>query len=95
MDLTAYCTVDGASHFVLGLHSNFDGCVDPFEINMETIVCGDLNRPEAFRKYPHYWLAGDELKAGRALGRRDPRERVGPLTKIDEIYASAETRSDI
>ena len=33
VELSAYCTIDAESRFVLGFHSNFDGRVDPFEIN--------------------------------------------------------------
>ena len=35
VELSAYCSVDSASRFIFGLHSNFDPNVDPFEINRE------------------------------------------------------------
>ena len=49
----------------------------------------------AIRKHGHYWLAGDELGAGRAMARRDENVRVELLTKIEELYASAATRQNV
>ena len=95
VDLTAYCSVHSESRFVLGMHSNFDGRVDPFDINAEAAQEGDLELPEAFRKYAHYWLVGDELRAGRAMARRDDKARIALLAKIDELYASAASRQDV
>ena len=95
VELSTYSSVHSESRFVLGMHCNFDGRVDPFEINAEAARNGDLGIPEAFRKHGHYWLAGDELGAGRAMARRDERARVGLLTQIQELYAAAETRKDV
>ena len=81
MELSTYCTVDAGSSFVLGMQSNFDERVDPFEINSEAIDCGDLELPEAFRQHGQYWLAGDELGAGRAMARRDERARIDLLPR--------------
>ena len=77
------------------MQSNFDGRVDPFEINSEAIESGDLELPEAFRKHGQYWLAGDELGAGRAMARRDERARIDLLTQIEELYSAAGTRGDV
>ena len=95
VELSTYSTVDVGSSFILGMHCNFDGRVDPFEVNMEAFEIGDLDVPEPFRKYGHYWLAGDELRAGRAMARRDDRARVALFTQIEELYSSAETREDV
>ena len=95
VELSTYCTVDAGSSFVLGMQSNFDERVDPFEINSEAIDCGDLELPEAFRQHGQYWLAGDELGAGRAMARRDERARIDLLSQIEELYAAAETRGDV
>ncbi len=32
--------------------------------------CGDFDAAEPYRNDAHFWLPGDEPKAGRALGRR-------------------------
>ena len=95
VELNSYCSVHTESHFVLGMHCNFDGRVDPFEINSESAKSGDLALPEAFRKHGHYWLAGDELRAGRAMLRRDPRARIELLARIEELYGAAATREDV
>ena len=95
VELSTYSSVHSESRFVLGMHCNFDGRVDPFEINAEAVRNGDLGIPEAFRKHGHYWLAGDELGAGRAMARRDERARVDLLTQIQELYAAAESRKDV
>ena len=95
VELSTNCTVDADSSFILGMHCNFDGRVDPFEINMKAFERGDLDRPEAFRKYGHYWLPGDELRAGRAMARRKERARIDLITQIEELYASAESREDV
>ena len=96
VELSAYCTVHADSHFVLGMHCNFDGRVDPFAINAESARHGDLDRTEAFRKYAHYWLAGDEQRAGRAMfKRRNEKARISLLHQIEELYRAAETREDV
>ena len=95
VDFTAYCSIHTWSRWVLGLHFNFDGRVDPFEINAKAAQRGDLARPEAFRKYAHYWLAGDELRAGRAMLRDDKKARASLLEQVDALYASASSRQDV
>ena len=94
--LSAYCTVDSGSRFILGMHPNFDGRVDPFEVNVEAARVGDLDIPEPFRQYAHYWLAGDELRAGRGLGKKlHKHDRVELMAQIKSIYANAATRKDV
>ena len=95
VELSAYCTVDSASGFVFGIHSNFDGRVDPFEINTESLERGDGDADEPYRKYSQYWLVGDELSAGRRLGKRDRSVRVDVMTRVEELYADASTRKDV
>ena len=95
VELSSYGTVDADSYFVLGLHCNFDGRVDPFEINAKAARSGDLALPEAFRESGHYWLAGDELGAGRTLGQRHRRSRADLMAQIDSLYAAAESRKDV
>ncbi len=96
VELSSYCTVHSESHFVLAMHCNFDGRVDPFTINAEAARTGDLALPEAFRRYAQYWLAGDELRAGRAIARRmDEKARIGLLRQIERLYADAASREDV
>ena len=95
VELSTYCSVHSDSHFVLAMNCNYDGRVDPFKINAEAARNGDLALPEAFRQYAQYWLAGDELRAGRAMARRDDRVRVALLRQIEALYAQAASREDV
>ena len=94
VELSAYCCVDSDSRFIFGLHSNFDPNVDPFEINAKAARQGDLLVPEAFREHARYWLAGDELKAGRAMSRRVV-ERQSLIDQLQTLYAQAASREDV
>ena len=69
VELSALCTVDADSRFILGMHSNFDDSADPLAVNAEAARNGDMDAPEPFRRYARYWLAGDELRSGRAMSR--------------------------
>ena len=95
VELSTYCSVDADSHFILAMHTNFDGRVDPFEVNAESARRGDLASSEAFRKYARYWLAGDELGAGRAMARRNRRLRSELLAQIEGLYVDAASRKDV
>ena len=94
--LSGYATMDADSRFVLGMHVNFDGSVDPFEVNRDAAQVGDFDVAEAFRKYAHYWLVGDELGGGRAMSRKIKKhERVALMRQIQMLYANARSRRDI
>ena len=96
VELSSYCTVHADTQYILGMHTNFDGRVDPFTINAEAARSGDLDMPEAFRRYAQYWLAGDELRAGRAMfKRRNEKSRIDLLRQIEELYRAAESREDV
>ena len=94
VELSAYCCVDSASRFVFGLHSNFDPRVDPFETNANAAKQGDMQIPEAFREHAHYWLAGDELRAGRAMS-RSVADSQGLINQLETLYAEAAAREDV
>ena len=94
VELSAYCCVDSESRFIFGLHSNFDPTVDPFEINAKAARKGDLQIAEAFREYPQYWLAGDELHAGRAMS-RSVIKRKDLIRQMEILYAQAASRADV
>ena len=91
--------MDANSRFILGLDTNFDGRIDPFQISVDAALIGDLDIPEPFRKYAHYWLPGDELVAGRAMGAAIKKiSKHAPLeliAQIKAIYAAAESRKDV
>ncbi len=94
--LSSYCTADSKSGFVFGMHANFDGSVNPFEINVEAAGNGDLEAPDPFRRYARYWLAGDELRGGRAMQQRLRKHHAMALRdQIAALYATAESRADV
>ena len=94
--LSSYCTVDSKSRFVLGMHANFDGRVDPFHVVRDATAHGDFEVPEAFRRYAQYWLPGDDFLGGRALGKKIYKhDRVELLRQIRAIYEGATTRRDV
>ena len=96
VELSSYCTLDADTQFVLGMHTNFDGRVDPFAINAESVRIGDLDRPEAFRRHAQYWLAGDELRGGRSMARRgNEKARISLLRQIERLYSDAASREDV
>ena len=95
IDLSCYCTVDTDSRFILGMHSNFDDKVDPFVINRKASLNGDMKQAEAFREFAQYWLAGDELKAGRAMARKYKLKQDDLEQQIIDLYADAATREDV
>ena len=56
----------------------------------------DYQLAEPFRKYAHYWLVGDDMGAGRALGRKvSKHDRIELLAQIARIYGEAESRADV
>ena len=91
------CTsVDADSGFIFPPAVGYDGRFQPFNVNQAAALSGDFDRPEAFRAFAHYWLAGDELFAGRALGRRVSKEhRMDLMQQISMLYAQAQDRRDV
>ena len=73
--------------------------MDPFLVNTDAVRNDDLDKTEPFRKYAHYWLPGDELIGGRAMGavlkKISKHVPMNLIDQIREIYAAAETRQDV
>ena len=95
VDIASYCSVDTDSRFILGLHGNFDAAADAFAINAAAAKSGDMARPEPFRRDACYWLAGDELRAGRSKNFTDPATRRGLADAIELLYSRAASRADV
>ena len=95
VDISSHCSVDAHSRFILGLHCNFDATADAFAVNAEAAKTGDMARPEPFRQNARYWLAGDELRAGRSKNFTDPATRRGLADAIDLLYSRAASRADV
>ena len=48
-EFSCYASVDARSRFVFGMHANFDGRVDPFEVNAQAARTGEMDLPEPHR----------------------------------------------
>ena len=48
-EFSCYASVDALSRFVFGMHANFDGRVDPFEVNAQAARTGEVDLPEPHR----------------------------------------------
>ena len=94
-EILSYCSVDSESRFILGLHPNFDTGVDAFAINAEAARTGDMSHKEPYRKYARYWLAGDDLRAGRSKNFQTRGIRGGLAAEIEALYAGAASRADV
>ena len=96
VEMTSCCSVDAASRFILELDVNHDPRFDPFDVNYESAELGDLTRKEAFRRYARFWLAGDEMRAGRSaqrrMGRRAAEQAVGD---IQDAFRAANAYADV
>ena len=95
VDISSYCTVNAGSRFILGLHCSFDAAADAFAVNAEAARSGDMARPEPFRRVARYWLADDELRAGRSKNFTDTVTRQGLADAIKLLYSRAASRADV
>ena len=95
VEISSYCSVDSDTRFILGLHGNFDRHVDPFVVNSEAARNGDMDEQEPFRRHARYWLAGDELRAGRSGSFGTLESRRGLAAAIQGLYARAASREDV
>ena len=95
VEIFGYCSVDSESRFVLGIHGNYDSTADAFAINAESARTGDMSMKESYRKYAHYWLAGDDLRAGRSKNFATKTVRKGLAEQIEALYAAAASREDV
>ena len=95
VEIFAYCSVDSASRYVLGMHPNYDPNVDEFTINREAARIGDMSAKEPYRKYARYWLAGDDMRAGRSRNFKTRGVRQALAGQIEELYAEAASREDV
>ena len=50
---------------------------------------------EAYRKHAHYWLVGDDLRAGRSRNFATKTARKGLAEQIEMLYAAAASRADV
>ena len=95
VEIFGYCSVDGGSRYILGIHANYDAAADAFEINAESARAEQMSMKEAYRKHAHYWLVGDDLRAGRSKNFATKTARAGLALQIEMLYAAAASRADV
>ncbi len=95
IELSCYCNVDTDSRFILVCTVISMTEWDSIVINRGAALNGDMAQKEPFRRYAQYCLAGDELKAERALARKYRAKRDNLAGQITALYAAAVSREDV
>ncbi|MFP4896838.1 hypothetical protein [Paraburkholderia sp. EG304] len=103
--LNAIGTSDVKTGFVFGMHLNFDGSMEPEDVEADALKAGDLGLSSPFRKYARVWLSvdykrslADSSRRGLAKMMAEASGKVYPnalLKSIDLEYADASAREDI
>ena len=95
VEMCGYCSVDSYTRFILGIHGNYDAGANAFAINAEAARAGEMATKEPYRKYARYWLAGDDMRAGRSRHFATKSVRKGLAMQIEALYAAAASREDV
>ena len=95
VEISGYCSVDSYSRFILAMHQNYDADVDDFEINSEAALIGDMEAKEPYPHFARYWLAGDDVRAGRSRNFENAGVRQGLAEQITALYHAAESHEDV
>lgn len=92
--LSAITSVDNTSHYVFGVHPNFDGNADKSAIDKESATNGDLGLPAPLRVNARFWLDVDyQNTSARSVKRRA--NTAGLLSKVDNKYQDIVNREDV
>ena len=59
VQLSAIGTADLSSGYVFGMHLNFDGNMDPEQLEQDAANAGDYATSEPYRKFARFWLKPD------------------------------------
>ena len=95
VEVLGYASVDSTSRFILGFHNNYDPHADALAINVESAQSGDMSGKEPYRKHARYWVAGDDLRAGRSKNFQTRAIRAALAEQIETLYAAAASRKDV
>ena len=95
VEIFGYCSVDSERRFVLDIHGNYDPTADAFAINAESARTWDMSMKESCRKYARYWLASDDLRAGRSKNFATKTARKDLAQQIETLYVAAASREDV
>lgn len=105
VQLNAISTADLATNYVFGMHLNFDGDLDPSQINQRAQAAGDPGKPQAYRQFARLWLQPDydeAVSTGSAATQRRLARALAKAKGMDELtteilseYNTAQVRDDV
>ena len=105
VQLNAIASADLDSGYVFGMNLNFDGELDPDEVDARAIALGDYSSPAPYRKYARVWLKPDydeSVAASAVTAAKKVAKALEKARAIDELtgeisaeYASAMERDDV
>lgn len=103
--LLAIGSADLESGYVFGMHLNFDGAIDPAQVEADLERFGDHHLSLPFRRYARVWLERDYDQAAARNSSRNGKTRVSKAAEkaatdrlaadIEATYDSALVREDI
>lgn len=103
--LNAIASADLRTGYVFGMHLNFDGTLNPLEIERDAEDIGDHVLPEPYRRYARLWLKSDyldALQAGNSSAAKRAALKVAKAGGADELnaeitaeYAAGAAKADI
>lgn len=105
VQLNAIASADLKTGYVFGMHLNFDGALNPLEVERDAINIGDYALPEPYRRYARLWLANDystALRFGNSSAARQAALKAAKAGGADELnaeiaaqYAAGDVKADI
>lgn len=105
VQLNAIASADLDSGYVFGMNLNFDGGLDPDEVEARAIALGDYSSPAPYRKYARVWLKPDydeSVAASAVTATKKVAKALEKARAIDELtgeisseYASTMERDDV
>lgn len=105
VQLNAIASADLDSGYVFGMNLNFDGGLDPDEVEARAIALGDYSSPAPYRKYARVWLKPDydeSVAASAVTAAKKVAKALEKARAVDELtgeisaeYASAMERDDV
>ena len=94
--LKAIASVDIASGYVFGMHTNFDPGLDPLAVAADAVATGDNLKSMPFRKYARIWLTIDHARLVREREHQcDPIPEGALLRDVALRYQEALARDEI
>ncbi len=92
--LSAITSVDNTSHYVFGVHPNFDGNVDRADIETMALENNDDSLNAPMRKTARYWLDVDYEKSS-SISHKKQLKANALLSRIDSKYQDICNREDV